>query len=387
MKQIYGICESIILVVLGLALIWFALSPNYGLLMNIKFKWLTITGAASMLVMGLLSMSGSLRRSGLNTIIFGLMLLVVLAGKPYLPGNNIIIQPETSFQKGLWSKVDQLRFPRKDLQVLCTSEAEEIYRSGSSFTTVGMAKRLNGLDSHGSFALMTTMMYCCLADMFATGLRVPYENWKSIKDGQWFMVSGKLVKEKVEITLPNFRFGRAMLASVKKDYYLKPEKIMSYDRVDQLPLLTDMLSGEKKKLFSKAVKESGLWRDLEKDGPFTIFLPVDRAIENMLEGLGESTFEDLSQSELKQFAATHIVNGKFSIKDILKEEFLEALNGQILKAGLVNGKVKINQSRLLFKDSGARNGIIHFIYPAFLPHEWGKMSRMCKDGKKNKAAH
>ncbi len=359
-KKIYGLSEAAILVLLGVAILWFALSAHYGLLMNVKFRWLTVTGAALMLVMGLVALGDLQKRPGPNAFIFGLMLLVTFLGKPYLPDANSLKLLEPPLAAGLWDQIDQTRFPRKDLQALCTSEAEEMYRIDASFTTIGVAKRLEVLDTHGSFALMTSVMFCCVADAFAIGLRVPYEDWENIEDGQWVMVSGKLVQEKTGITLPNFRFGRAMLSSVHKTYHLQPERIMSYDWVDQLPLLTDQLSGQTNRLFSKALQESGLWQDLEEEGPFTVFVPVDQAIEN----LNGVSFDELSPAALKQLVSSHIIMSKFLVRDLMEREELETLNGQVLQVELTNGKIRINQSRLLLKNTEARNGVIHYIYPA-----------------------
>jgi hypothetical protein len=363
-KKFFGLCEAVLLVLLGVAILWFSLSQNYGLLMNERFRWLTITGAASLLLLGLVSLASFPKRSALNTFMFGLMLLIIFLGKPYLPGANSMNMPNSSLQAGLWDQIDQTRFPRKDLQFVCTKEVDEIYGNDMSFTTVGVAKRLEALDAHGSFALMTTVMYCCVADAFATGLRVPYAEWKSIRDGQWIMVSGKLVEEQEEIALPNFRLGNAMLSSVNKTYHLKPETIMSYDRIDQLPSLTGRL-GTQTYLFRRALQKSGLWQALEQEGPFTVFVPVDQAIEN----IDYLSFDELSKGELKQFASSHIVRGKFLTQDLMELDRLETLNGQVLQVGFENAKFRINQSRLLFKNYEARNGVIHFIYPAILPDD------------------
>ena len=364
-KRIYGLCEAAILVLLGVAILWFALSAHYGLLMNVKFRWLTVTGAALLLVMGLVALGDLQKRPGLNTFIFGLILLVTFLGKPYLPDANSMSLLEPSLEAGLWDQVDQTRFPRKELQALYTTEAEEVYRTDASFTIIGVAKRLEVLDMHESFALMTSMMFCCIADALAVGFRVPTEDWENIEDGQWIMVSGKLVQEETEITLPNFRFGRATMSSVHKTYHLQPEKIMSYDRVDQLPLLTDQLSGQTNRLFSKALQESGLWQDLEEEGPFTIFVPVDQALEN----LSGVSFEELSPEALRQLVSSHIVRGKFFSRDLMDRETVETINGRILQVELTNGKLRINQSRLLLKDTEARNGVIHYIYPVIAPEE------------------
>ncbi|MHC4206076.1 MAG: fasciclin domain-containing protein [Planctomycetota bacterium] len=365
-KRFYGLCEAVILMLLGAAILWFALSGHYGLLMNVKFRWLTVTGAALLLVMGLFALGAVQKRPGPNTFIFGLLLLVTFVGKPYLPGANSMNMLEPPLQAGLWDQIDQSRFPRSDLQDLFTKQAEQMVRDDTSFTTIGIVKRLDELDKYGSFALMKSIMFCCVADALAVGFRVPTEDLENIEDGQWLMISGKLVQEQTEITLPNFRFGMAMLSSVHKDYYLQPERIMSYSRVDQLPLLTAQLSGQTNRLFTKALQECGLWQNLEEEGPFTVFVPVDQAIEN----LSGVSFEELSPEALKQLVCSHIVRGKFFSRDLMELQTLESLHGQILQVELTNGKLRINQSRLLLKDTEARNGVIHYIYPAITPDEW-----------------
>jgi hypothetical protein len=359
-KRIYGLCEAAILVLLGVAILWFALSEHYGLLMNVKFRWLTVTGAALLLVMGFFAVVARQQRPGLNTLIFVMMSLVTFVGKPYLPDANSMGLLEPPLQAGLWDQIDQTQFPRKELQDLCTKEAEQVYRADASFATIGIVKRLEALDAHESFALMTSVMFCCVADALAVGFRVPTEDLENIEDGQWIMVCGKLVQEKEEITLPNFRFGRATMSSVHKEYYMQPEEIMSYNRLDQLPLLPDQLSGQTNRLFSEALKLSGLEEALKEKGPFTVFVPVDQAFET----LGDVPFEGLSPDALKQLVSSHIVRGKFYSRDLMERQTLEALNGRALQVELANGKLGIHHSRLIFKDTEARNGVIHYIYPA-----------------------
>ena len=57
-KRIYGLCEAVILVLIGVAIICFALSKHYGLLMNVRFRWLTVTGAALLSGLGALGAGG-----------------------------------------------------------------------------------------------------------------------------------------------------------------------------------------------------------------------------------------------------------------------------------------------------------------------------------------
>ena len=359
-RKIYGVSEAVALLLAGASVLWFSLSNQYGLLMNEKFRWLTVVGAVLLLVMGLIGLAGRHKRAGVNTWIFGLMFLIVLVGRPYLADENMMSPPESPLQAGLWDQIDQARFPQMNLQSLVTTGADAVYREGSSFTTVGMVKRLEDLDAHGSFALMTSVMYCCLADMIAIGIRVPCDSLDTIEDGQWLMISGKLGKEETEIVLPNFRFSRSMMSSIHDTYHLQPDQILSYNRIDQLALLSDqILNGQSSQLFGKILKASGI-KELQEEGPFTVFLPVDRALES-LEGID---FNEMSSEDMTQFIYSHIVRGKFFSSDLMGCDNLETLNGNRLTIRFNNAKLMIDESRALFKDTEARNGVIHYIYPA-----------------------
>jgi uncharacterized surface protein with fasciclin (FAS1) repeats len=360
MKKIYGICETGMLLIVGIFGLWLSLTDKYLLLMNENFRWLTFIGSALLVLLGIVVISKPQKRSITNVLSFGLMAMITLLGKPYLPDENAMTPSEGFIQAGLWEQIDQSHFPKKELSSLAIREADKIYENGSSFTTVGVVKRLEGLDGQNSFALMTTYMFCCVADMFGTGFRVPTENLKNMEDGQWVMISGKLVTEDTKIELPNFRFGRAMMASTNQNYYLQAEKIMTYNRIDQLPLLSELIiEGENTQMFEEALIKSGILENLEKAGPYTVFLPVDKAIENL-----ETPLDKMSSRALKKFVKTHIVEGKLFTQDLKDEEELKTLSKKRLQIEYVNGKLQIAGSRILFKNSEARNGTIHYIYPA-----------------------
>ena len=97
---------------------------------------------------------------------------------------------------------------------------------------------------------------------------------------------------------------------------------------------------------------------MEKEGPFTLFLPVNEAIEAL-----DAPLNEMSSKELKKFVHAHMVNGNFLSMDLMKHESLKRINKKLLQIEVINGKVQINQSRLLFKNTEAQNGVIHYIYP------------------------
>jgi len=362
LKKIFGISEAVLMFLLGISGVYLSLSEEYILLMNEKFRWLTFSGSAIIVLISISVLFNPGRRSYSNTIFFTILLILVILGKPHLLGEDTLSEEESSMQAGLWKQIDQIRFPQQELKLLATADAEKIYQDGSSFTTVGIVKRHEALENHNSFALMTTYMYCCLADMIGIGIRVPTDEVENFEDGQWIMISGSLFPETEKIELPNFRFGRATISSTNEKYYLQPEKIMTYSRTDQLSTLSELIQkGERTQLFAKALEESGVMDDLENDKEYTIFLPVDQAIENL-----ETPISEMSRRELKKFVSSHIVEQKISTKELMEIEELETINGEDLKVEFFNAKFQINQSRILFKDTEARNGFIHFIYPAIL---------------------
>jgi uncharacterized surface protein with fasciclin (FAS1) repeats len=315
----------------------------------------------------------------INVLIFILMLLIVLVGKPFLPGANSFRMEEPELGAGLWAQVDQKRFPRMNLDQLFFKNAEEKSPADESFTTIGVAKRLPLLDEHGSIALMTSVMFCCVADVFAVGFRIPYEQWESIEDGQLIMVSGKLDQPGPVLEIPNFRFGMAMMSTIHSEIIIQPDAVMTYDSVAQLPLLTEKLKSDNLKLFCRALEQTGLWQTLQEEGPYTVFAPVDQAMEL----LDEELFADTQLESLKQLLSYHIVPGRYYSRELAELKSIKSLNGYKITIEmeygklktdqvrlLFKGKLKTDQVRLLFKDVEAKNGVIHFIYPVIVPAEF-----------------
>lgn len=366
MKRLYGVLEAVMLLVVGSGALWLALSANYTLLMNPKFRWLTLTGAILVLGMGVVALISGQKRNAINVFVFCLLLIIVLVGKPYLPDANATKMPEPELQAGLWAQVDQKKFPRRNLDDLFLKDTNDKLTDKKSFTTIGRVKHLPVLDEHRSFAVMTSVMFCCVADAFAVGFRVPYEKWESIEDGEWIMVSGKLVQPGTTLNIPNFRFGMAMLSTIHNEFIIEAESVMTYNPVMQLPLLTGKLNSDNLSLFRKALEQTGLWQTLMEKGSFTVFAPVDQAMES----LDAELFEDAERESLKELLSYHIVPGKFYSKDLMERKSLKSINGYELKIELENGKLKVHEVRILFKDVVARNGVIHFIYPAIVPADF-----------------
>ena len=86
-------------------------------------------------------------------------------------------------------------------------------------------------------------------------------------------VSRTVYDEKAPIPLPNFRSSRAMVSSVNKSRYLVADQILSYRPEDQLPTMTDAISGPRKERFGQALTATGMWGELVGTDRFRLISP------------------------------------------------------------------------------------------------------------------
>jgi len=172
-------------------------------------------------------------------------------------------------------------------------------------------------------------------------------------------VSGTVYDEEAPIPLPNFRSSRAMVSSVNKNRYLVADRILSYRSEDERPTMTDAISGPRKERFGQALTATGMWGELVGTDRYTVFVPVDLAID-VMDGLKPS---EMSPTALKSFVSAHIVWGEHSLNKLVEAGAVRSLSGGIIKVHSVNGETTVNGSRALLKNRRTRNGVIHFIYP------------------------
>jgi len=305
--------------------------------------------------MGLVVWFSSHRRRFSGIAFFGLLLVVTLLGRPLWRDANSAAMSEPDWQH-LSGEIDEIRFPSIDLTDLYYESREDSeFSKEREFMTLGVVKRLPELDLEGHFILMRMLMVCCVADALAVGFRVPYEKVSDLKDGDWMMVCGNLAKSEMQLQTPQFRFGTAMFSSVSEIYLIEPEKVLPYDRTARLPTLAEELDSDRLGLFREALQSCGLLEMLEGDGPFTVFAPVDEAMDLV------STERRAEQIE---WLSDHIVNGKYMEKDLFEPDSIRTITDRELQVRIVNGKIQIEDVRLLFSNKEARNGVIHIVYPA-----------------------
>lgn len=114
-----------------------------------------------------------------------------------------------------------------------------------------------------------------------------------------------------------------------------------------------------------AVQAAMLVEALKSEGPFTIFAPTDDAFKK----LGRSTLEGLLENpeQLQQILLYHAVSGKVYSGDVVKLDSATTLNGADVSIMVKNGKVYVNNARVIKTDILATNGVIHKIDAVLLP--------------------
>ena len=118
---------------------------------------------------------------------------------------------------------------------------------------------------------------------------------------------------------------------------------------------------------SETLTRSGLNKNLEGDGSFTVFAPLDDAFA----AISAQTYYGLLREENKQklvnILGRHVFSKKITSSEIDGEIKLKAINGEEITIKKVNGIVYINEAEVVTADVETSNGIIHFINRVLQP--------------------
>ena len=107
-----------------------------------------------------------------------------------------------------------------------------------------------------------------------------------------------------------------------------------------------------------AVKAAGLVDTLSGRGPFTVFAPNDEAFAKLPKSSVDDLLEDIPK--LKQLLTYHVVPGKVTASEVVRNPSAKTLEGQNL--GLIsNNGIKVNEAKVIRADIKCDNGVIHMI--------------------------
>ena len=118
---------------------------------------------------------------------------------------------------------------------------------------------------------------------------------------------------------------------------------------------------------NETLTKSGLNKNLEGDGPFTVFAPLDDAFA----AISAQTYYGLLREENKQklvnILGRHVFSKKITSSEIDGEMKLKAINGEEITIKKVNGIVYINEAEVVKADIETSNGVIHYINRVLQP--------------------
>ena len=118
---------------------------------------------------------------------------------------------------------------------------------------------------------------------------------------------------------------------------------------------------------NETLTKSGLDKNLEGDGPFTIFAPLDDAFAAISARTYYGLLKEENKEKLVNILGRHVFSKKITSSEINDEIKLKAINGEEITIKKVNGIVYINEAEVVTADIEAPNGVIHFINRVLQP--------------------
>jgi uncharacterized surface protein with fasciclin (FAS1) repeats len=110
--------------------------------------------------------------------------------------------------------------------------------------------------------------------------------------------------------------------------------------------------------FRRAIEVAALTEQLRGEGPYTIFVPVEIALTEVV--MTDTT-------AMASIVEYHIVEGEIYGSQLEGGTTLTTLSGESLQVRFDEGRLNINGARLIETDLAATNGVVHLIDTVLLP--------------------
>ena len=110
--------------------------------------------------------------------------------------------------------------------------------------------------------------------------------------------------------------------------------------------------------FQQLVKEAEMTDLLKGKGPFTVFVPTDKAFAKLSEERKEALVND--RAEMKDLVSNHIVRGLLGAADLLQTQQVETLGGRDVDIGS-GGRLSFGDAEIIKSNLVAGNGVVHII--------------------------
>ena len=154
-----------------------------------------------------------------------------------------------------------------------------------------------------------------------------------------------------------------ILASVLLAMVSLEAKDMTNGKMD---IVETAVSAGSFKTLAAALKAADLVETLKGTGPFTVFAPTDEAFAKLPAGTLENLLKPENKAKLAAILTYHVVPGKVMAADI-KPGKVKTVNGSEVALTMADGKVKVNEAKVVKADIETSNGVIHVIDAVLIP--------------------
>lgn len=118
---------------------------------------------------------------------------------------------------------------------------------------------------------------------------------------------------------------------------------------------------------AKALTAAGLVEVLQGKGPFTVFAPTDDAFAALPKGTVENLLKPENRDQLQSVLKYHVLSGSVDLAGALSAKKAKTVQGESVKIGFSDGKVRVNEASIINADVTCSNGVIHVIDSVILP--------------------
>lgn len=113
--------------------------------------------------------------------------------------------------------------------------------------------------------------------------------------------------------------------------------------------------------FRDALQTAGLTSTLKANGPFTIFVPMDDAFQQLSSGTLRSLLKRKNRANLQGILKSHIVEGRHKAADVASMSTMHSLNDRPLHIQKKNNVLYVDDARIRRTNLTADNGVVHVI--------------------------
>jgi uncharacterized surface protein with fasciclin (FAS1) repeats len=102
-------------------------------------------------------------------------------------------------------------------------------------------------------------------------------------------------------------------------------------------------------------------------GPVTVFAPTDEAFAKLPAGAVEDLLKPENKEKIEAVVTCHVVPGRVTAGEVVNLSSAPTLNGCSVRVSAQDGKVTVDNARVVQTDTMATNGVIHVIDSVILP--------------------